>query len=92
MTLDFFRQYAQYEKLLRIDLDLDYVSSVLRKGSLFSNIYLADSRDSVIAAARGSGYGPFQTFSAQEQADLGLQVMAKDLGAFPLTLLSLIHI
>ena len=36
--------------------------------------------------ARGSGYGPFQTFSAQEQADLGLQVMAKDLGAFPLTL------
>ena len=86
VTLDFFRQYAQYEKLLRIDLDLDYVSSVLRKGSLFSNIYLADSRDSVIAAARGSGYGPFQTFSAQEQADLGLQVMAKDLGAFPLTL------
>ena len=24
VTLDFFRQYAQYEKLLRIDLDLDY--------------------------------------------------------------------
>ena len=86
VTLDFFRQYGRYDKLLRIDVDLGAVSDAFHQDTLFHDIVLADSRGSAIASAHDAERGLFAAFSAQEEEQEGLQVLQKPVGEFPLTL------
>lgn len=86
VTLDFFHQYSQYEKLMCIDVDLDYLSSSLNEGNLFQNIVLTDSQGTVMAAAHGYTGGEVRYFFPQEEEQAGMQVMERQVGSFPLTL------
>ena len=86
VNLDFFRQYNRYEKIMCIDIDIDYLSSAFDSSNLFSNIILADSQGWVISAAHGYSTRPYGTFSVQAEIENGMQVMEKQVGAFPLTL------
>lgn len=85
VPLDYYRQYAQYEKLMVIDVDLDYVSSILNEGKLFRNILLTDSQGAVIAAAHGYD-GQLTYFSPDSAEFAGMRVVQKQVGTFPLTL------
>ena len=85
VTLDYYRQYGRYDKLMAIDVDLDYVSSILNEGKLFRNIVMTDSEGAVLAAAHSYG-GGVSYFSPEDESLSGMQVMEKQIGAFPLML------
>ena len=75
VNLDFFRQYNRYEKIMCIDIDIDYLSSAFDSSNLFSNIILADSQGWVISAAHGYSTRPYGTFSVQAEIENGMLVM-----------------
>lgn len=85
VTLDYYQQYGRYDKLMAVDVDLGYVSSVLNAGKLFRNIIMTDSQGVILADAHGYSGGP-SYFSPQDEEFAGMQIMEKQIGSFPLTL------
>lgn len=83
--LDYYRQYARFDKLLRIDLDFGKLEEILRESNLFSNMLLTDTKDRVlVAAAQYSNTGEMEVFSAAQQD--GRMVFSRQITGFPLTL------
>ena len=86
--MDYYRQYAKYAKLLRLDVDRDYLKSILKESNLFDNMLLVDRNGCVVTAA--SGYSDrdvpefFDSGAVEERK--GLVVLERTIGSFPLTL------
>lgn len=50
--LDHYSQYSGYQKLLRVDIDLDKVVDILLESNLFDNMLVTDTNGRVLAAAK----------------------------------------
>ena len=78
--------YSYYEKYIRIDINLFYISAMLRDSDLFDNMVLVDKDNRIIASANTySEFGPFDTFS-EETLKKGIVVLKQPLRDVPLTL------
>ncbi len=83
--LDYYRQYARFDKLLRIDLDFGKLEDILKESNLFSNMLLTDTRERVlVAAAQYSNTGKMEIFTPKRQE--GRMVLSRQIAGFPLTL------
>ena len=84
--LNYFPQYSRYKKALRIDLNLSYISTMLRESDLFDNIVLVDSDNRIIASANTyHESGPYDIFS-EALLKKGIVVFKQPLGDVPLSL------
>lgn len=80
-----YRQYNRYEKLLRIDIDINYLEDVLLETNLFENMFLTDSNENIVVAANGFTVNEeIQEF--QENNYDNMVVLSRNLGNFPLTI------
>ncbi len=85
--LGHFKQYDQYLKLLRVDIDLDVLESILRESNLFDNMILTDTKQGIIAAEKEYGNaGEMEIFLSEEEREDGMIVLSKPIEGFPLTL------
>lgn len=85
--LDHFRQYNRYFKLLRIDIDLTSLESILLESNLFDNMLIADTQGRVIAAAGEYGNsGEMGIFIPEEGREDGTIVLTRSVEGFPLML------
>lgn len=85
--LKHFKQYDKYLKLLRVDIDLDSLESILKESNLFENVILADTQGRIIAA--GNEYGNtdgMEAFRSSEEMKDGMIVLSRPVEGFPLTL------
>lgn len=87
-VFDYYRQYARYDKLLRVDIDLGYLEDVLLESNMFTNMFLTDSEGSVIAAANGySNSGKMGVFNVEEMEQQDdMMILTRKIGEFPITL------
>ncbi|WP_313560146.1 sensor histidine kinase [Ruminiclostridium cellobioparum] len=84
--LVYFPQYSKYKKALRIDINLSYISTMLRESDLFDNIVLVDSDNRIIASANYyHELGAFEVFS-EDTLKKGIVVLKQPLGDVPLSL------
>lgn len=84
--LKYFPQHSIYQKYLRIDIDVSYISSMLKESSLFDNVVLVDSDNRIIASSNTyHDYGRFDIFS-EDQLKAGIVVLKQPLGEIPLSL------
>lgn len=85
--LDHYRQYSEYQKLLRIDLDLERMEEILLESNLFDNMLLTDTSGRVFAAARQyNNKGEMQVFSEAEEEKDGKMVLSRKIPGFPVIL------
>ncbi|MGE5550997.1 MAG: hypothetical protein ACM3ZC_10780, partial [Bacteroidota bacterium] len=62
--LRYYQEYSRYQKIVRIDLNLLYIASILRENDLFDNIILVDKDNRIIAAENTyHEFGAFDIFS-----------------------------
>lgn len=85
--LDYYKQYDKYFKLLRIDIDLASLESILLESNLFDNMLITDTKGRVIAAAREYGNsGEMGIFTSEEKREDGMIVLSRQVEGFPLKL------
>lgn len=86
--MDYYRQYTKYAKLLRLEVNRDYLENILKESNLFDNMILADSEGCVIVSASGySGREAPEFFdNSLIERKRGLVVLERTVGSFPLTL------
>lgn len=53
-ALDYYSQYANFEKYMKFSLDLEAYKKILRESNLFENMFLTDDAGKVIASAKPS--------------------------------------
>lgn len=84
--LKYYPEYSKYQKAIRIDINLLYISSMLRENDLFDNIVLVDSDSRIIASANTyHEFGPFDIFS-EAKLKKGIVVLKQPLADIPLSL------
>jgi len=84
--LDKYAQYAAYSKILRIDVDISNISSMLEELGMFDNIVLVDSDNRIIASANTySEFGEYDIFSEEDLKE-GIVVLKQTLADVPLSL------
>lgn len=84
--LKYFPQHSHYKKVLRVDINLPYISSILRQSDLFDNIVLVDEDNRIIASANTyPEYGAYDIFSENTLKD-GIVVLKQPLNDTPLSL------
>lgn len=84
--LKYYPEYAHYQKAIRIDINLLYLSAMLRENDLFDNIILVDRERRIIASANTyHEYGAYDIFS-KKQLKRGIVVLQQPLQNFPLSL------
>ena len=82
----YYPEYSHYQKALRIDINLAYISSMLRESTLFDNIVLVDSNNRIVASANTyHEYGAFDIFS-EDKLKKGIVVLKQPLSGVPLSL------
>lgn len=85
--LEHYKQYDKYLKLLRVDIDLGSLESILRESNLFENIILADTEGRIIAASNEyRNAGGMEVFMSSEERENGMIVLSRPIEGFPLTL------
>lgn len=85
--LEHYKQYDRYLKLLRVDINLGGLESILRESNLFENIILADTEGRIIAAANEyRNAGGMEVFMSGEEREDGMIVLSRPIEGFPLTL------
>lgn len=85
--LEYYRQYDKYFKLLRMDIELSSLESILLENNLFDNILIADTQGRVIAAAKEySNSGEMGIYRSDEEREDGMIVLSRSIEGFPLTL------
>ncbi|MCR2046705.1 sensor histidine kinase [Acetatifactor muris] len=85
--LNHYRQYSEYRKLLRINLDLERMEEILLESNLFDNMLLTDSNGRVFAAAKQySNKGEMEIFAAAEEEKDGRMVLRRKIQDFPVIL------
>lgn len=84
--LENYTQYTDYWKLLRIDIDVSYISSMLEESGMFDNIVLVDPENRIIASGNTySEFGEYDKFSEDELKE-GIVVLKQSLKDLPLSL------
>ncbi len=84
--LENYTQHSNYWKLVRIDIDVSYISSMLEESGMFDNIVLVDSEKRIIASGNTySDFGEYDKFSEDELKE-GIVVLKKTLKDLPLSL------
>ena len=84
--LTYFPQYSKYYKTLRVDIDLPYLSTMLREKDMFDNIVLVDTDGRILASANTySEYGDFDIFD-ESKLKRGTVVLKQQLQDAPLYL------
>ncbi len=86
--MNYYKQFSKYKKLLRVDINMDYLEDILKESSLFENMLLTDSQGHVIAAASGySNRGEPDVFDVSLNGEeKGQVLLERKVGEFPLTL------
>ena len=86
--MDYYRQYAKYKKMVRLDMDREYLKSILNESNLFDNMFLVDSKGRVIAAASDySDRGVPEVFdNSLAEGKKNLLLLKRTVGGFPLVL------
>lgn len=85
-TLKYYPEYSNYQKAIRIDIDLSYLSSMLRESDMFDNIILVDSNYRIIASANTyHEFGAYDVFSVKNLKK-GIVILKQDLSDVPLSL------
>lgn len=86
--MDYYRQYTKYAKLLRLDVNRDYLENILKESNLFDNMILTDSAGRVAMAASGYSDRDVPEFfdNSLAEREKGLVVLERTIGDFPLTL------
>ena len=86
--MDYYRQYAKYKKMVRLDVDREYLKSILKESNLFDNMFLVDSKGRVIAAASDySDRGVPEVFdNSLAEGKKNLLLLKRTVGGFPLVL------
>lgn len=86
-VMDHYRAYDSYEKIMRIDLDLDYLGNLLKETGLFQNILLVDSGDRVVAAANSYNSAELPPeFDRKGEETQKTVLLSRTVGRFPLVL------
>lgn len=84
--LNYYSEYSNYQKAIRIDINLLYLSALMSESNLFDNIILVDSDRRIIASANTyQEFGPFDIFS-EARLKQGIVVLKQPLRDFPLSL------
>lgn len=84
--LKYFPGYSNYQKAVRIDINLSYIASMLKERDLFDNLILVDSDNRIIASANTyKQYGSYDIFNESE-LEKGIVALKKPLKDVPLTL------
>ena len=84
--LDYYKQYGSYDKVLRVELDPEYLLELLQESNLFENMLLTDTNGRVLSAVNGySNTGAMEIFQ-EENVGKGMQVLSRKLTGFPMTL------
>ncbi len=84
--LEKYTQYAKYGKILRIDIDISHISSMLKELGMFDNIVLVDPDNRIIASANTySEFGQYDIFSEKDLKE-GIVVLKQTLKDVPLSL------
>lgn len=84
--MEYYPQYMDYQKFLRIDIDVSYISSLLEENSMFENVLLIDLDKRIIASANTyHEYGRYDIFS-EDRLDEGIVVLKQQLKDVPLSL------
>jgi two-component system sensor histidine kinase YesM len=84
--LKYYSEYSHYQKAIRIDINLLYISAMLRENDLFDNIILADSDNRIIASANTyHEFGAYDIF-VENKLKKGIVVLKRPLRDVPLYL------
>lgn len=84
--LENYAHHSNYKKILRIDIDVSYISSMLEESGMFDNIVLVDTENRIIASANTySEFGEYDIFSEDELKE-GIVVLKQPLKDLPLSL------
>ncbi len=84
--LERYAQYATYGKILRIDIDISSVTSMMEELGMFDNFVLVDSDHRIIASANTySEFGEYDIFSEKDLKE-GIVVLKQTLNDVPLSL------
>lgn len=79
-------QYTKYQKAVRIDINLLYISSMISENELFDNMVLVDADQRIIASANTyHEFGPYDIFS-EDNLKKGIVVLKQPLRDVPLSL------
>lgn len=84
--LNYYLQYSNYQKYLRIDIDISYIASLLEENSMFDNIVLVDTDNRILASA--NTYHEFGNYDLFSEVSLkpGIVVLKQPLKDVPLSL------
>lgn len=81
-----YTQHSKYWKVLRIDIDVSYISSMLEESGMFDNIVLVDTENRIIASGNTySEFGEYDKFS-EEGLKEGIVVLKQPFKDLPLSL------
>ncbi len=84
--LKYYPQYSKYEKFVKIDIKLGYISNMLRDSDLFDNIVLVDADNRILASANSfNETGTFDVFSEKDLKE-SIVVLKQPLNEAPLSL------
>ncbi len=84
--LTFYPQYSKYRKVLRVDIELTHIASMLRNRDQFDNILLIDPDGRILVSSHSySEFGPFERFS-ENSLPAGVVAIRQSLDDVPLAL------
>ncbi|MDK2903159.1 MAG: two-component system, sensor histidine kinase YesM [Clostridiales bacterium] len=84
--MNYYKKYSKYQKVIRVDINLSYISSMINETSLFDNIILVDSDNRILASANTyREAGEYDIFS-EDKLKRGIVVLKQPLSNVPLSL------
>lgn len=84
--LDHYKAYDSYDKLLRINLDMEYLEDLMRETGLFERVFLVDSQNRVVCSTDGYDDSIPPPLFRQKEEQKGIVFLSRKVGRFPLTL------
>lgn len=85
-TLEYFPQFSQYEKLIRIDMNVGFLASIMKEESMFDNMILVDKTGRVVSSVNSyKDNGAYEIFQ-KEQLKAGMVILQRQIENVPLTL------
>lgn len=85
--LDYYPQYAQYKKVLRIDMNLDYLISLLDNQHYFSNMIVVDDDGRILLADHTYQVNSYFEYFDETTLPEETVILSKRLSEFPFTVL-----
>lgn len=85
-SMDNYRQYNTYNKIIKIDLYIPYYINILKESNLFENMIVVDRDGRVVMAANTYSTGGVFSIYNQEETKDGIIVLKKEIEGFPLSI------